>query len=89
MTLYGLGTTIGAGIYVLVGKVAAGAQSHAPLAFLLASLLVAFSALSFAELSARVPRSAGEAIYVHEGFGRRNLALATGLLVVLAGLVLL
>ncbi|MDJ0942337.1 MAG: amino acid permease [Kiloniellales bacterium] len=89
MTLYGLGTTIGAGIYVLVGKVAAGAQSHAPLAFLLASLLVAFSALSFAELSARFPRSAGEAIYVHEGFGRRNLALATGLLVVLAGLVLL
>ncbi len=87
VTLYGLGTTIGAGIYVLVGKVAADAQSHAPLAFLLASLLVAFSAFSFAELSARFPRSAGEAIYVHEGFGRRRLALATGLLVVLAGLV--
>ena len=87
VTLYGLGTTIGAGIYVLVGKVAADAESHAPLAFLLASLLVAFSALSFAELSARFPRSAGEAIYVHEGFGRRGLALATGLLVVLAGLV--
>ncbi len=87
LTLYGLGTTIGAGIYVLVGKVAAEAQSHVPLAFLMASLLVAFSALSFSELSSRFPRSAGEAIYVHEGFGRRHLALATGLLVVLAGLV--
>ena len=87
MTLYGLGTTIGASIYVLVGKVAADAQSQVPLAFLLASLLVTFSALSFAELSARFPRSAGEAVYVHEGFGRRHLALATGLLVVLAGLV--
>ena len=72
---------------MLVGKVAADAQSHAPLAFLMASLLVTFSALSFAELSARFPRSAGEAVYVHEGFGHRHLALATGLLVVLSGLV--
>ena len=87
LTLYGLGTTIGAGIYVLVGKVAGSAQGFAPVAFLLASLLVGFSALAFAELSARLPRSAGEAVYVHTGFGSRNLALAVGLLVVLAGLV--
>lgn len=66
---------------------AGSAQSAAPLSFLLASLLVAFSALAFAELSSRMPRSAGEAVYVHAGFGSRHLALVTGLLVVFAGLI--
>lgn len=87
LVLYGLGTTIGAGIYALVGKVAGNAGLHAPFAFLLSAALVAFSAFSFAELSSRLPRSAGEAVYVHEGLGRRWLALAVGLLVVLAGIV--
>ena len=36
-TLYGLGVTIGAGIYVLVGAASARAGMHAPFAFLLAA----------------------------------------------------
>ncbi len=87
LVLYGLGTTIGAGIYALIGKVVGNAGLHAPFAFLLSAALVAFSAFSFAELSSRLPRSAGEAVYVHEGFGLRWLALAVGLLVILAGIV--
>ena len=87
LVLYGLGTTIGAGIYALVGVVAGNAGMHAPFAFLLSALLVAFSAFSFAELSSRLPQSAGEAAYVHEAFGRKELALAVGLLVILAGTV--
>ncbi|WP_227010515.1 APC family permease [Pelagibius marinus] len=87
LVLYGLGTTIGAGIYALVGKVVGNAGLHAPFAFLLSAALVAFSAFSFAELSSRLPRSAGEAVYVHESFGLRWLALAVGLLVILAGIV--
>ncbi len=87
LVLYGLGTTIGAGIYALVGKVAGNAGLHAPFAFLLSAALVAFSAFSFGELASRLPRSAGEAVYVHEGFGLRWLALAVGLLVILAGTV--
>ena len=87
LTLYGLGTTIGAGIYVLVGKVAGSAGPHAPIAFLIAGALVAFTAFSFAELSSRLPRSAGEAVYVHEGFGSQRLALVVALLVILAGLI--
>ena len=55
VTLYGLGTTIGAGIYALIGAVAGAAGTHAPVAFVLASLFVAFTALSFAEMSARYP----------------------------------
>ena len=87
LVLYGLGTTIGAGIYALVGKVVGNAGMHAPFAFLLSAVLVAFSAFSFAELSSRMPRSAGEAVYVQEGLGLRWLALIVGLLVILAGTV--
>ena len=59
ITLYGLGTTIGGGIYVLVGKVAERAGMMAPLSFMVAALLSAFTALTFAELSSRYPKSAG------------------------------
>ena len=40
-TLYGLGVTIGAGIYVLVGAAAAQGGMHAPLAFIIAAVLMA------------------------------------------------
>jgi amino acid transporter len=85
--LYGLGTTIGAGIYVLVGEVAGIAGSFTPLAFIGASLLAGVSAGSFAELSARFPLSAGEALYVREGLGSRRLGTLVGLMVVASGAV--
>jgi len=87
LVLYGLGTTIGAGIYVLAGKIAGIAGSAAPLAFLGASLLAAFTAASFAELSSRFPTSAGEVHYVRAGLGSQGLGTLVGLLVVAAGTV--
>jgi len=48
LTLYGVGVTVGAGIYVLIGKVAGLAGSQAPLAFLVAALVAGMSAMSFA-----------------------------------------
>lgn len=87
LTLYGLGTTIGAGIYVLTGKVALEAGVYAPVSFLVAALMAGFTAFSFAELSARYPKSAGEAVFVFEGMGSRQLATLVGLLVTLAALV--
>ena len=87
LVLYGLGTTVGAGIYALTGEVARLAGYGAPLSFLVASLLAGFTALSFAELSGRFPRAAGAALYVQQGWGRVGLARLAGLLMVLAGLV--
>lgn len=80
MVLYGLGTTIGAGIYVLIGSVAGDAGMFMPISFLLASLMAGFTAFSFAELTARYPRSAGEALFAYHGFGKRWLAVTVGLL---------
>ncbi len=62
--LFGLGVTIGAGIYVLIGATARRAGMHTPIAFLLAALVMAPTAASFAEFSSRMPVSAGEAAYV-------------------------
>jgi amino acid transporter len=85
LVLYGLGTTIGAGIYALTGEVARVADMATPLSFGLACALAAATALSFGELASRFPVSAGEAAYLRAGFGSNQLARIGGLLVVLAG----
>ena len=87
VTFYGIGTILGAGIYVLVGKVAGFAGMFTPFAFLLASFLAALSAFSYAELSARFPKSAGEAVYVQEGLGWRKLSIIVGVTIVFAGII--
>ena len=87
VTLYGLGVTIGAGIYVLIGATAAKAGFYAPVSFLLAALVTGFTGLSYAELSTRMPVSAGEAAYVRTGFNSSTLALIVGLMVATSGVV--
>jgi len=87
MVLYGIGTTVGAGIYALIGEIAGVSGYLAPWAFLMAAALAAFTALSFAQLSARFPRAAGAALYVQQGLGLPRLALLVGLMVILAGVV--
>ncbi len=87
VVLYGLGVTIGAGIYVLVGATAGVAGVYAPLAFVLAALVMLPSACSFAELVGRFPVSAGEAAYVRAGFNSQIWSVIVGLLVVSVGTV--
>jgi basic amino acid/polyamine antiporter, APA family len=87
LTFYGLGTILGAGIYVLVGKVAIPAGPYVPVAFLVAAVLAVFTALSYAELAARYPKSGGAAVYVQAGFQRQWLALFVGFLLILTGMV--
>jgi basic amino acid/polyamine antiporter, APA family len=85
--LFGLGVTIGAGIYVLIGATVGRAGMHAPLAFILAALVMAPTAASFAEFAARYPVSAGEAAYVEVGFGSKRFAVVIGLMVIAVGIV--
>src|SRR5262245_46524359 len=80
-TLYGLGVTVGAGIYVLIGAAAAHSAMYAPGAFAIAALLMALTAASFAELVARAPVAAGEAAYVALAFRSAGFATAVGLFV--------
>lgn len=85
--MFGLGVTIGAGIYVLIGATAARAGMQAPLAFVLAALVMLPTAASIAELAARMPVSAGEAAYVRAGFDSPRLALLVGVMVIAVGVV--
>jgi APA family basic amino acid/polyamine antiporter len=87
LTLYGIGITVGAGIYVLVGAVAAHAGRAAPWSFLLAAAAMAFTVGSYAELATRYPVSVGEAAYVRAAFHSRLLATLTGLVTAAIGIV--
>lgn len=87
LTLYGLGVTVGAGIYVLIGAAVAQAGPYAWVSFLVAAIVVGFTAFSYAELATRYPVSAGEAAYVDAGFRAPRLAVVVGLLVAISGMV--
>ena len=66
--LYGLGVTVGAGIYVLIAAAAGRAGLYAPISFVLTAALIAFTGASLAELGGRMPVAAGEAAYVRRAF---------------------
>lgn len=87
LTLYGLGVTVGAGIYVLVGATADIAGPFAAFSFVVAALAVSLTALSYAELATRFPVSAGEAAYVEAGFQKNWMAVFVGLAVAASGII--
>lgn len=87
LVLYGLGTILGAGVYVLIAKIAGLAGGFAPWSFLIAAAIAIVTGLSYAELAARLPRSAGAALYVFSAFRSRRLSLLVGGLVMLTGIV--
>lgn len=86
LVLYGLGTTIGAGIYALIGELVAISGYFAPASFLVAAFIATLTAVSFAEMAGRIPSAAGTASYVKHGLKSIHLSTAVGLLVILAGL---
>jgi len=87
LTLYGLGNILGAGIYVLIGKVSGVAGLLTPLSFFVASLLVVTTAFTYSELSSRYPVSAGEAVYLFKAFGNKYSALIIGLMITTTGVL--
>jgi amino acid transporter len=87
LVAYGLGTTIGAGIYVLIGKVAGLAGEQGIYAFLLACVAVVLPAMAYAEFVGRQPHAAGSARYVAHGTRLPWLGTVAGLAVALAGMI--
>ena len=85
LALYGLGTILGAGIYVLIGEVALRAQHFAPWSFVVAGILASLTAYSFAKLSAKFPKSAGQATYIDAAFHNKLLTRLIGYSVIAIG----
>ena len=84
---YGVGYILGAGIYVLVGKIAGVAGSGSWVAFAIALGIASLTALSYAELGGRYPRSGGEAHFCQEAFRSPPVSLLIGWLVLCSGVV--
>jgi APA family basic amino acid/polyamine antiporter len=80
--MYGTGLILGAGIYVLIGDVAAIAGNALWISFLLAAVMASITGLSYAELSSVFPKSAAEYVYVKEGLDNNFLALFIGCLTI-------
>ena len=78
---------VGAGFYALLGRVAYHAGMHAPIALLIAAGIALLTALTYCELSSRLPFSAGESRYVHEAFGKQWLSISIGWAVIATGIV--
>jgi amino acid transporter len=87
LVLYGIGITIGAGIYVLIGAVGGHAGRYAPWSFVLAAAVMALTVGCYAELTTRFPVSAGEAAYVRAAFHSRTASTLTGRLTIVIGIV--
>lgn len=86
LVFYGLGVTIGAGIFALVGEVLAVAGDRAPLAFLVAALIAGATGVTYAILVRLFPRAGGVAVYVNHGLGKA-IGFIAGLGVIVTGIV--
>jgi basic amino acid/polyamine antiporter, APA family len=84
---YGVGTIIGAGIYVLIGKVAGAAGLFLPWSFLLAGVIAGFTAITYARMCAYFPQAAGSALYVERAFQRKRITQLVAILVALTGII--
>ena len=73
LVLYGIGITIGAGIYVLIGAVAGHAGSYAPWSFVLAAVVMAFTVRSLCKAVAsclnQISRTECAAYLANSGYG--------------------
>jgi amino acid transporter len=86
LTLYGLGSMLGSGIYGLIGQAAGLAGNTVWLAFLVAMVAALLTALSYASLGSRYPRAGGAAFVAQRAFGMPLLSFVVGLSVVASGL---
>jgi amino acid transporter len=86
LIIYGVGDILGAGIYALVGKVAGEVGPATWMSFVISLIVAVLTALTYAELGSRIPRSAGAAVYALAAFRRPVLSYLIGFLVLLSGM---
>ncbi|MGI9402703.1 MAG: APC family permease [Rhizobiaceae bacterium] len=86
LVLYGLGVTIGAGIFALIGEIVGLAGDGAALSFLVAGLIAGATGISYALLVSVIPKAGGEAVFINRGLGPA-LGRIAGIGVALTGII--
>ena len=76
----GTGVMVGAGIFALTGQVAELAKEWFPLAFLVAAIVVSFSAYSYVKMANAYPSAGGIAMFLEKAYGRTVMTGASALL---------
>lgn len=84
-TFYGISLIIGAGIFALIGPASGLAGNAVWLSFLIGAFVATFTGLSYAELVAMYPKSAGEYIYVKRAYHNDYWAFLIGWLLIFTG----
>jgi amino acid transporter len=69
LLMFGIGSTIGTGIFILFGLGVEIAGFGLIVSFLVGAIISSFIALNYAELGSSIPLSAGSYAYVKEGLG--------------------
>ena len=87
LALYGLGNILGAGVYVLIGEVAAESGDGLVWSLLLAAIVASFTAWTYSELAGKYPLSAGAALYAEKAFGWPKLSTLVGLALAFTAIV--
>ena len=86
LVFYGVGVTVGAGIFALIGEILALSGDAAPMSFLLAGLIAGATGVSYAVLVRVFPLAGGDAVFVARGLGA-FLGRISGLAVSVTGIV--
>jgi len=87
--VYGIGITIGAGIYALVGKGAGLAGNALWLSFVMGGVVALFSGFSYAELSSAFSKDAAEYHFARHATRNRMFSFVIGWLTIFAGIAAL
>lgn len=80
LTIIGIASVIGSGIFVLFSKILRDAGNYAPLAILLAAIPNIIMALSYSELTTMYQSAATEVISIKDAFGPTTSAIAAYLI---------
>ena len=84
---YGVGLILGAGIYVIIGDVAAIAGNAMWISFILAALIAIVTGFSYAELSSIFPKSAAEYVYSKNAFDSNLIGSIVGCMIIFVAIV--
>jgi APA family basic amino acid/polyamine antiporter len=86
MTLYGLGSMLGSGVYGLMGQAAGQVGNAVWLAFLVALVAALLTALTYASLGSRYPRAGGAAYVAERAYRSPLIGFVVGLAVACSSL---
>ncbi len=87
LTMYGVGLTLGAGIYVLIGEAAGFTGNSMWISFGLGAIVAMFAGLSYAELTTLFPKAAAEYVFVKNAFKSEFIGFIIGWLTAITSVI--